>query len=64
MRPPPGEVTLGIKGGGARASRYRVYGVIGLHIGKYPKYPRSRDTQGGSNLGFRVDFGVIVHQDM
>ena len=22
---------------GARASRYRVYGVIGLHIGNYPK---------------------------
>ncbi len=24
---------------GARASRYRVYGVIGLHIGNYPNYP-------------------------
>ena len=23
---------------GARASRYRVYGVIGLHIGNYPKH--------------------------
>ena len=23
---------------GARASRYRVYGVIGLHIGNYPNY--------------------------
>ena len=26
-----------IKVPGARASRYRVYGVIGLHIGNYPK---------------------------
>ena len=26
---------------GARASRYRVYGVIGLHIGNYPNYPSS-----------------------
>ena len=26
---------------GARASRYRVYGVIGLHIGNYPNYPAS-----------------------
>ena len=28
-----------IKVPGARASRYRVYGVIGLHIGNYPNYP-------------------------
>jgi len=26
-----------IKVPGARASRYRVYGVIGLHLGNYPK---------------------------
>jgi len=26
---------------GARASRYRVYGVIGLHIGNYPKIIQS-----------------------
>ena len=28
---------------GARASRYRVYGVIGLHIGNYPNYLPMRD---------------------
>ena len=35
-----------IKVPGARASRYRVYGVIGLHIGNYPKkknYPKNYD---------------------
>ena len=31
---------------GARASRYRDYGVIGLHIGNYPNYP---SRGGGEN---------------
>ena len=31
-----------IKVPGARASRYRVYGVIGLHLGNYPNYPEEK----------------------
>ena len=40
-----------IKVPGARASRYRVYGVIGLHIGNYPNYQGFHDTMWPLQIG-------------